>query len=98
MCIEWKIHSSGHLRCALFKNFLFGMSVINGVAISIVAKCRLLFCSYACKLDGSVYSLLLLPVLLVAPDSINPFSELFEFVDVRLDQEHTVMCTKLKIC
>lgn len=49
-------------------------------------------------LDGSVYSLLLLPVLLVAPDSINPFSELFEFVDVRLDQEHTVMCTKLKIC
>lgn len=56
------------------------------------------FFSYACKLDGSVYSLLLLPVLLVAPDSINPFSELFEFVDVRLDQEHTVMCTKLKIC
>lgn len=49
-------------------------------------------------LDGSVYSLLLLPVLLVAPDSINPFSKLFEYFDVRLDQEHTVMCTKLKIC
>lgn len=49
--------------------------------------------------NGSVYSLSLLPVLLFVHDSINSFLNVdFFFSNVRLGQEHTVMCTKLKIC